>query len=179
MEELAGLRVRVSDHNTAEAVQRLGASPISMPFSDVYQAITRGVIDAAVTNANTLVGYRLSEVTSYQVENISFGLVPVAIIMNKGFYEGLPEAEKAYVAGFSGMETSLKLGEGQRHLEAHFRQQLLDEGGFTYVSLPDNEVERWTEAVSPVIEEWVAETENGQAILDAFTASYATHSEGD
>ena len=30
-----------------------------------------------------------------------------------------------------------------------------------------------------VIEEWVAETENGQAILDAFTASYATHSEGD
>ncbi|TVP49385.1 MAG: ABC transporter substrate-binding protein [Halomonas sp.] len=49
LEDLQGLRVRVGDQSAANFVGELGATGISMPFGDVQQALSRGVVDCAIT----------------------------------------------------------------------------------------------------------------------------------
>lgn len=49
LDDLRGLRVRVGDQSAANFVGELGATGISMPFGDVQQALSRGVVDCAIT----------------------------------------------------------------------------------------------------------------------------------
>lgn len=49
LDDLQGLRVRVGDQSAANFVGELGATGISMPFGDVQQALSRGVVDCAIT----------------------------------------------------------------------------------------------------------------------------------
>ncbi|WP_218314914.1 TRAP transporter substrate-binding protein [Halomonas sp. 18071143] len=49
LEDLRGLRVRVGDQSAANFIGQLGATGISMPFGDVQQALSRGVVDCGIT----------------------------------------------------------------------------------------------------------------------------------
>ncbi|QJQ94662.1 MULTISPECIES: TRAP transporter substrate-binding protein [Halomonadaceae] len=49
LSDLQGKRVRVGDQSAANFVGELGATGISMPFGDVQQALSRGVVDCAIT----------------------------------------------------------------------------------------------------------------------------------
>lgn len=49
LDDLRGKRVRVGDQSAANFVGQLGATGISMPFGDVQQSLSRGVIDCAIT----------------------------------------------------------------------------------------------------------------------------------
>lgn len=49
LDDLRGLRVRVGDQSAANFIGELGATGISMPFGDVQQALSRGVVDCAIT----------------------------------------------------------------------------------------------------------------------------------
>ncbi|SMD19280.1 TRAP transporter substrate-binding protein [Rhizobium sp. RU36D] len=47
--DLNGLKVRVGDQSAANFVAKLGATGISMPFGEVQQSLSRGVVDCAIT----------------------------------------------------------------------------------------------------------------------------------
>lgn len=49
LDDLQGLRVRVGDQSAANFVGGLGATGISMPFGETQQALSRGVVDCAIT----------------------------------------------------------------------------------------------------------------------------------
>ena len=47
--DLKGLKVRVGDQSAANFVGGLGAAGVPMPFGEVQQALSRGVVDCAIT----------------------------------------------------------------------------------------------------------------------------------
>lgn len=47
--DLNGMKVRVGDQSAANFVGKLGATGISMPFGEVQQSLSRGVVDCAIT----------------------------------------------------------------------------------------------------------------------------------
>lgn len=47
--DLKGMKVRVGDQSAANFVAKLGATGISMPFGEVQQSLSRGVVDCAIT----------------------------------------------------------------------------------------------------------------------------------
>ncbi len=49
LSDLNGLKVRVGDQSAANFVAKLGATGISMPFGEVQQSLSRGVVDCAIT----------------------------------------------------------------------------------------------------------------------------------
>nr|WP_306268036.1 TRAP transporter substrate-binding protein [Pararhizobium sp. IMCC3301] len=49
LEDLKGLKVRVGDQSAANFVSGLGATGVPMPFGEVQQSLTRGVVDCAIT----------------------------------------------------------------------------------------------------------------------------------
>jgi len=178
MEQLAGLRIRATDRNTSTALSGLGASPTSIPFNEAYQAISRGVVDASLGNGNTMVVFRFRELLSHQVADVSFGMTPFAVIMNHDSYNALSDEERAALDELSGEHLSRFLGSVQNDMRTEFDEDLVGSGDLTVNELSEAEMARWREAISPVIEEWVSETPDGQSLLDAYVAAYESALEG-
>lgn len=53
LDDMAGKKVRVFSTTTAAVVEAIGATPVTMSFSEVVPAMQRGVIDCALTGANS------------------------------------------------------------------------------------------------------------------------------
>ncbi|MFQ5946674.1 MAG: TRAP transporter substrate-binding protein [Anaerolineae bacterium] len=68
LDDLRGMKVRVYGTALTEFLKALGAIPVSVAFAEVYTALERGTVDAAVTG--TYSGYALKwyEVSSYMIE---------------------------------------------------------------------------------------------------------------
>lgn len=172
MEDLSGLRVRVTDRNTASALTALGASPVSIPFNEAYQAISRGVVDASLGNGNTMVVFRFRELLGHEVENVAFGMTPFAFVMNRNSYDNLAPEARQVIDDWSGERLSRFLGASQNDLLTEFTEDLVGSGDLTQNELSEDELARWMEALQPVTTTWIAETPNGQDVLDAYLEEY-------
>lgn len=64
LEELKGMRIRATG-NTAKSIQALGAIPVAMPMPDVYEALSKGVVEGQVAPPEVLKGWKQAEVTKY------------------------------------------------------------------------------------------------------------------
>ncbi|MBI1734589.1 MAG: TRAP transporter substrate-binding protein [Candidatus Rokubacteria bacterium] len=68
VKDLKGVKARVFGTAQAEFLRALGAEPVSIAVAEVYGALERGTVDAAITG--TIAGYNLKwfEVTKYLVD---------------------------------------------------------------------------------------------------------------
>jgi len=65
-EDLKGLKVRVPGDPIYDALwSSFGASPVQLPFTEVYQGLQQGIIDAAEAPLSTLYSFSLQEVAPY------------------------------------------------------------------------------------------------------------------
>lgn len=63
--DFKGLKVRTFTTSMATLMKHLGATPITLQFSEVYLALQRGVVDCAVTGASPGNSAKWPEVTKY------------------------------------------------------------------------------------------------------------------
>lgn len=97
-EDFEGKKVRVFSQGQAEALEALGASPVSIPFADVYSALQYGTVDAAITGFQGISSQRLYEVTDYALVPASFfGTTMMGWAANKSWLNGLSENDKETV----------------------------------------------------------------------------------
>lgn len=95
IEDLQGKKIRASGRTTAEFVESLGASGITMSFSEVPGALQRGVIDCAISGS--LSGYSAGwyEVAHYLYALPFGGWDYVVTAMNGETWDGLePELQQ-------------------------------------------------------------------------------------
>ena len=174
LDQLAGKKVRVLDKISADAVEALGGSSIAIPFSDTYQALSSGVVDAILANGTTLLYYKFGELMTKQVNNVYFGMLPSVIFMNKAFYESLSPKAKEIVDTFVGEESSRQIGAAYTKFESENYATLGSQNSeYTFIELPREERDRWHEAIEPIVSDWVSATPDGQALVDAFKEEYA------
>jgi len=96
LEDFKGLKIRVAGAVYAKALQSIGAVPISMPSSEVYTSLQRGVVDASMGLDMTFYGRKLGEVAKYLVDLHAFRF-DFPALMNKGSFERLSEEQKKVV----------------------------------------------------------------------------------
>ena len=83
LSDLAGLRLRAPSE-LLELLQSLGADPVTMPMSDVYASLARGVIDGVVAPLDALRSLHLAEVAHYFTRMaIPRGAYPARAIRNE------------------------------------------------------------------------------------------------
>jgi len=51
--DVKGLKVRVYDQNLAKFVESLGGTPVPIPFAEVHQSLSLGVVDCAITGPSS------------------------------------------------------------------------------------------------------------------------------
>ncbi|MBO6775664.1 MAG: TRAP transporter substrate-binding protein DctP, partial [Marinibacterium sp.] len=93
-EDFKGVKIRGLVPAFNASLEALGAAPVSMSGSKVYEALSTGVIDAGLTDIAAAVSRKYFEVQDH------FTVVPVISVyfhgyMNPAFYDGLSEDQRA------------------------------------------------------------------------------------
>ncbi|HEY8357102.1 MAG TPA: TRAP transporter substrate-binding protein [Ramlibacter sp.] len=174
MADLRGQKVRVIDKITGDAMAALGGTPLSVPYSEAYQAISRGVMTASIANPYAVSAFKLGEVAKHFTDSVSFGTAPLVTLMNKQSYERLSPRGRAVIDRFSGEESSRTAGRAHIENAAGMVNDLKSRGELTVHALPADEVAAWQKALQPVAASWAAATPDGRKVLDAYLAEYAS-----
>ena len=97
--DFKGLKMRIQASRVLDAQMRaLGAIPQAMPFSEVYQALKTGFVDGTENPPSNFKTQLMDEVqTNLTVSN--HGYLGYAVIVNKKFWDGLPDDIRAALEG--------------------------------------------------------------------------------
>ena len=149
LEDLKGLTIRAPDLS-GECVAALGGTPAPTPMMEVYDAISKGVINGVWAPYETLKTFRFAEVTKYVAVCWQIGSVyPFYFAMNKDSYDKLPRDLQSLVDTMGGQyqeRFALMWNEIEMVGKAFGAQQ-----GVKYIEYSDQEGARWQKAVESVI----------------------------
>lgn len=151
-EDLKGLKIRTPESEVfLKTFELLGTNPTPMAFSEVFTALQQKTIDGQENPLNTIYLNNLYEVQDY-VTRTGHIYSPHMFCMNKSFYDGLSDEDKAAVdeAAKAAVDANRKLS---RELDEGYVKSL-EEAGMTVTTLTPEEKAVWVEAVSPIYEEY-------------------------
>ncbi len=91
--DLKGLKTRTYDKNGAKFLRELGASPVSMPWGEVYSSLRTGVIDSVLTSAESAKNGKFWEVLNcFTKINYAFPLNMMTI--NLDYWKALSPSQQ-------------------------------------------------------------------------------------
>ncbi len=161
--DMKGLQVRAGEA-VGEGLKKLGAVPVTMPSSEQYEALQKGVVDANISPLEMLKSHNLVEVSDYVIHtpflyNTTFGW-----FINKDTYASLPEdIQKAL------HEASDIVFEQQASVffdntnEEGLQWALEQKKDLEQIFLTEEETALWKEKINPVFEDYVEEL-NGKGL---------------
>ncbi|MDQ8022797.1 MAG: TRAP transporter substrate-binding protein [Moraxellaceae bacterium] len=107
LDDLKGLKVRSFTPSMAALIQSLGATPVTLQFSEVYPALQRGVADCGVTSPTSGNAGKWPEVTSYFLPLSVSGSVQ-GHFMNLDYWNKMsPAMQQKTLAAFKNMEDQM------------------------------------------------------------------------
>ncbi|TFZ00590.1 TRAP transporter substrate-binding protein [Ramlibacter henchirensis] len=179
LDDLKGMKMR-STGLSARIVTALGGSPVSMPITQAYDPLKRGVLDGTDGTFNALKYYRFAEVTKYTTMATDVGYVSTfAVVMNKAKWNALPADVRTALDAVS-REYMVKAGDLWDQIE---REGLAfgREKGHEFIRLDPKELERWRAAViEPLHTDYVKRVSGsglpGEEIVKAKRESIKRHS---
>lgn len=153
VDQLKGLRIRCSGTST-EAIKLVGGDAIAMPMADVYEAAQKGTIDALVSPAETLEGWKHNELFEYstllsQIYASDFFWVA----MNLDKWNSLPDDLKAAFDSVA-MDAALRAGAIWDYAHEH-AIEISAPLGHKAGTLPEAEAAKLTEMIRPVRDSYV------------------------
>ncbi len=179
LEDLKGLKTASPSPIEAKTFALLGLATASMPPPEMYIALKKGLIDLSWNEwEGGYVTWKTYEVTKYRIGNIDIATHPNVFIMNCDVWNSLPADIKHAFEEAGGFRKSRECGRIMDEVNEQALQQIVDYdqkiGNPPICYLPEDEKAKWKEAVTPQIEEWVAEKEAaglpGRAILQDLQA---------
>ena len=153
LEDLKGLTIRAPGQ-AGEVIKALGGTPAPTPMMEVYDAISKGVIDGEASNFETLFAFKFAEVVKYTTSvweiNNPF---PFYLVMNKNSYNKLPPDIRAIFDTLVGeyKERYILMWNSIDFVGKKFGLSK----GVEFIELPPSELPRWQAAVEPVIDDYV------------------------
>lgn len=79
---LSGLKLRSPGLIYNDLFHQLGATELSLPVSDLYDAMDRGIVDGSLMSPSALISFKLAEVTK-NVIDLDVYMNPLIVVMNK------------------------------------------------------------------------------------------------
>ncbi len=92
--DLKGLRIKANAEN-ADIVKNLGASPVTMPVTETYDALSRGVVDGCLFPLEALQGFKIGEVVKTVLEDYPMSyMTSIFTVMNKAKWNAISPADQ-------------------------------------------------------------------------------------
>ncbi len=170
-EDLKGLKVRARGIQAA-AFDAAGAIPVSIPWNDVYEALSKGVVEGSTNYIITTRPIRHNEVSDYFIA-AGLGQAVQLEIVNRDFWEALPDDIRTIMTETM-REAQQRYAERSSELAKAEREALATAEGpgkMAYIAFPAAERQKWIEASPDFFAEW-AEQNAGAADTKAIVETY-------
>lgn len=158
VEDMEGVKMRTWGSHMPRMVEAAGGTPVTMGMPEIYESLSRGVIDAAPFAVDLVVTYNIYEVAKHISEiTLWEGPTSAVWITDDAWSKLTPEQQDTVQA----VAEEAK----QRDLEAvqaaaeDAREKLKDEG-VTFHEFPQSEKEKWKSELPNFFEEWIADMED-------------------
>ncbi|WP_102271733.1 TRAP transporter substrate-binding protein [Cytobacillus massiliigabonensis] len=167
-EDVKGLKLRTPSVEAGEMIKSWGATPVSLPAPEIYDAMQKGVIDGGVLPVAAIKDFNLFDVVDY-VTLGDFNTSIYYVAMNKNSWNKISKSDQEKIEELIGIPMAEKAG------DAFDRQKVLAEeeakaGGTEFISLSDSDLQKFKDVSKGVTENWLAEMEkagiDGQKIYD-------------
>ncbi|TWG55110.1 TRAP transporter substrate-binding protein [Aminobacter sp. J44] len=158
LEDLKGLKIRVPSRNAGLVLEAWGGSPVSMPATEIYNAMQTGVIDGAMIDMSALTAFRLAEVTKYVTVGMDTATSQFFLVMNRDSFNELTEDQQKAVLE-AGKDAARNGHAAWVEVSDKAQEEFVGMEGKELISLSDEEVAKFNAASEPVIEKVIAEVE--------------------
>ena len=155
-EDAAGMKFRIMESDVLEAqILAMGANPQKMAFSEVYQALQTGAIDAQENTWSNNYSQKFFEVQPFYTES-NHGYLGYLVVVNPGYWKRLPEdireALEAIIA-----EVTAEVNANSTTLNAQDRTRILEAGKSQIIQPSVEDLATWRAAMRPVWEAFAEE----------------------
>ncbi len=165
-EDLKGKKIRAVGAISTESIKALGAVPEGMPFTQLVEAISRGVIDGTTGHPIAIFDFGVVRVTnSHYLGRI--GAVTLGIFMSKKKYESLPAPGRAAIDKHSGEALSVAFGKMSEDRNAELIAEWKKDSKRTVTEQTKEDGAAWDKMLAPVVAAWEAKDARNKALLAA------------
>ncbi|MDA2810047.1 C4-dicarboxylate TRAP transporter substrate-binding protein [Nocardiopsis sp. RSe5-2] len=169
LDDLRGMSIRAGGL-TSEVMLAAGANPVAMTATDIYESMSRGVVDGYTSLAlANLPTFGLSETTPYITDPGIGAYSSSIVVINGDLFDSMPEGYRK--ALLSASENGIANGLEEMGALGDTSCEELDASGAEFTSLPEEEVAAWKEKAG-VAEDWVARYEergyDARSVLDDY-----------
>lgn len=91
IDDLKGLKLRSGARVHDLFAQYIGASPISLPFTDLYDGLSKGTLDGALLAVPDWTSYGIESLFSYTIQGINLGHYSAVTAMTMDKWNSLPK----------------------------------------------------------------------------------------
>ncbi len=167
LDDLKGLKIRVTSPQDEPYLNALGAVAVSQPVPVVHQNFTNDVIDGVHIGASAIGSFKLFEPANYVVTGLPVSSSGMFLLMNKDVYESLSASHKACVDDASGL--ALSLGGAAKYDQLYDAAVgLAKKNGVEEIKLNDGQRMEWQAAMQPVVDAFLAgKIDTSQSISEA------------
>ncbi len=173
--DIKGQKIRVTGWGTTNFIKSVGGNPIGMSPPEMYDGISKGVIDGMVFDWQGIQSSRLYEVLSYATYT-PLVQVPQFFVMNLERWKSLPPDVQKVFEEMGGKFGAQMLGgafdEADPIGEENFKKL-----GKEVIKLPADEIARWQAAAKPIWSGWVEQVKSkgldGQTALEQIQQAIA------
>ncbi len=167
VDDLKGVKIRSPEGLAAEVFMRAGAAPVSLPFSEVYTALEKGIVDAADASAyvnNNAHG--MHKVAKFPLYPGIHSMAILQFIVNKDLWNKMSEAERTmldvwYYAAYTAMRREADLED--RDLVAKDKAG----GDITVINWPQAERDKFRKIAVAAWEDMASKSPLAKEALDA------------
>lgn len=109
--DIDGLKVRVPGGYISDLMSDLGAETLFMSSGEVFEKLSRGVIDGVTFTYEALTAFKLTDDLKYTMR-VPGGLYNTTwfLVMNEGAWDGISEADRAAIEKISGEAFAERVG---------------------------------------------------------------------
>lgn len=182
MADFKGMKFRAPTRQTNKMLAVMGATPVGMPLPAVSEALSKGVIDGALTPYEVVQATKMHELTKFTSETdpkfTAIYTTAFILAMNKAKYDSLPADLKKVLDANTGAEFSAWMGKVIGEADAPGKKLMQDHGN-TMSVIPVAELEKWKKATDAIDDDWAAEVtkkgHDGAKLLQAARDTIKKH----
>ena len=152
--DIQGMQLRCPAGAITEVLTAWGASPITMPPPDIYQAIEKNNIQGYIFEPAGITNFSLQDVTKYYTDLPMYN-GPFGLVMNMDQWNSLPQAYKDIIDELSGYEGSIGAAECFADAVSVARDVITASGG-EFVTVSNEAIEEFRVEADKYAEAWAA-----------------------
>ena len=151
--DIKGLRIKANAEN-ADIVKNLGGAPVTMPVSETYDALSRGVVDGTLFPVEALQGFKIGEVVKTVLEDFGMSyMTSMYVVMNKAKWNSISPADQKAIEQLN-EEYNEKIAKRWVELDNNAKEFAKGKG-VTFVTVSEKEQAATAEKMKPIWDDYV------------------------